>query len=306
MGHFSQLPHFVDRNLWGLIYSASMSENNNNTVLSALLKALRPIARLLMKAGIGYREFAEISKCAFVDVATTDYGLRGRPTNISRVAVMTGLTRKEVKRLRLKISSGNQVALDKVIPPAEIIQRWHSDPTFLDDHDRPAILPFDGQSPSFTELVKKFGGDIPPGAMRTELKRVGAVVESDDGFLTLVKRYFRPVFEDAQLQRALGQAIYGIASTINHNFGQSEDKSWIERIAYSQSIREPDRNRVKRISTDRAREFVESVDDLFSAYEMIYADDPSPTVSNMAVVGVGVYYFEVDESEGEFAQPAPA
>lgn len=279
-----------------------MQENDNNPVLFALLKALRPIARLLMKAGIGYREFAEISKCAFVDVATTDYGLRGRPTNISRVAVMTGLTRKEVKRLRQKISSGSQIVLDKVIPPAEIIQKWHSDPKFLDDQDRPRILAFDGESPSFTELVKKFGGDIPPGAMRTELKRVGAVVESDDGYLTVVKRYFRPVGEHAQLQRALGQAMYGIASTMNHNLGQAEDKSWIERIAFSQSIRESDLNRVKRISSDRAGEFVESINDLFSAYETIYSDEPPVQQADLTVVGVGVYYFEVDESEGEFAK----
>jgi hypothetical protein len=61
-----------------------MQDTSKNNVLTGLLKALRPIARFLMKSGIGYREFAEISKSAFVDVATSDYGLRGRPTNIPR------------------------------------------------------------------------------------------------------------------------------------------------------------------------------------------------------------------------------
>jgi hypothetical protein len=75
-----------------------MQDNSKNIVLSALLKALRPLARILMQSGIGYREFSEISKSAFVDVATTDYGLRGRPTNISRVAVMTGLTSKRSEK----------------------------------------------------------------------------------------------------------------------------------------------------------------------------------------------------------------
>jgi hypothetical protein len=100
--------------------------------------------------------------------------------------------------------------------------------------------------------------------------------------------------------------MYGIANTINHNLGQPEDKSRIERIAYSQNIREPDRNRVRRISTDRASDFVESINDLFSAYETIYADEPSERQAGLTVVGVGVYYFEVDESEGEFAKPPPA
>ncbi|MCZ6809330.1 MAG: DUF6502 family protein, partial [Proteobacteria bacterium] len=64
-----------------------MKDNIQRQILDALLVALRPLARALLRAGIGYREFAEISKTAFVGIATKDYGLRGRPTNISRVAV---------------------------------------------------------------------------------------------------------------------------------------------------------------------------------------------------------------------------
>ena len=61
-----------------------------------------PVARCMLQSGIGLREFSKISKIAFIKVATADYGIRGRPTNISRVAVMTDLTRKEVK----KVSAG--------------------------------------------------------------------------------------------------------------------------------------------------------------------------------------------------------
>jgi len=249
-----------------------------------------------MKAGIGFREFSEISKCAFVDVATTDYGLRGRPTNISRVAVMTGLTRKEVKRIRDKISAGLDSRALRVIPPAEILEKWHSDPNFLDAHGRPLVLGFDGPDPSFNSLVKKYGGDIPPGAMRTELKRVGAVEEYEDGRLRVVKRYFRPFDRDEQLERALGQALYGMAITINHNLGESPQNSWVERLAYSTKIKADDTTRVRRIAQDRAAEFVESIDDLFSAYETIHSDEEADAAS--AIVGVGVYYFEDLASEG--------
>lgn len=275
-----------------------MPNSSNSIVLSALLKALRPIARFLMKAGIGYREFAEISKCAFVDVATSDYGLRGRPTNISRVAVMTGLTRKDVKRLRDKISAGTQIDMTRVIPPAEIIEKWHSDPEFVDATGRPRILSFEGAEPSFAGLVKKYGGDIPPGAMRTELKRVGALEEDERGDLTVTKKYFRPVDRDDQLKRALGQAMYGLALAIDHNLGETDERSWVERLAFSTRIRINDRSRVRRISQDRASEFVESVNDLFSAYETIYSDDEPDATSS--TVGVGVYYFETDDSDSEF------
>jgi hypothetical protein len=66
-----------------------MQDRIQQQVLGAFLIVLRPIARIFLRFGIGFREFAEISKAAFVDVASTDFGIRGRPTNISRVAVMT-------------------------------------------------------------------------------------------------------------------------------------------------------------------------------------------------------------------------
>ena len=275
-----------------------MQDTSKNVVLSALLKALRPVVSFLMKSGIGYREFSEISKSAFVDVATSDYGLRGRPTNISRVAVMTGLTRKEVKRLRDKISAGNQVDMARVIPPAEILSRWHSALNYLDSAGRPLTLEFDGADPSFAGLVKKYGGDIPAGAMRTELKRVGAVVENEHGRLTVQLKDFRPVESEDQIQRALGLAVYGLALSINHNLDAKAEDKWVERLAFSTRIRRGDSARVRRISQDRASEFVESVNDLFSAYETIY-DDDEPEIET-TTVGVGVYYFESTDQDVDF------
>lgn len=267
-----------------------MQNNSNNAVLSALFAALRPIARLLMKAGVGYREFAEVAKCAFVDVSTSDFGLRGRPTNISRVAVMTGLTRKEVKRLRDKISAGTEVESTKVIPLTEIIHQWHADADYLDERGKPLELPFDGAELSFASLVKKYGGDIPPGAMRTELKRVNAIEEKPDGTLIVERRHIRPVEVEKIVESALGQAVFGLASAINNNLDKKDQHGWIQRVATTTRIRSDDRARVRGISRDRAEEFITSIDDLFSAYETIYPDESPETEES--VVGVGVYYFE--------------
>jgi len=65
-----------------------MQDKIKKQILDAFFVVLRPIARILLRYGIGFREFAEIAKSAFVDVATTEHGIRGRPTNISRVAVV--------------------------------------------------------------------------------------------------------------------------------------------------------------------------------------------------------------------------
>jgi hypothetical protein len=91
--------------------------------------------------------------------------------------------------------------------------------------------------------------------------------------------------------------VLGLANTINHNVGNTEDNSWVQRVATTTRIRREDKPRVRRISRDRAEEFVTSIDDLFSAYETIYPDE-SPK-SESTVVGVGVYYFELDKPESD-------
>ena len=70
------------------------------TLRNALAALLRPIASIVMQSGMTWKEFADLSKTVFVSVATDEFGIRNRPTNISRVSILTGISRKEVKRQR--------------------------------------------------------------------------------------------------------------------------------------------------------------------------------------------------------------
>ena len=276
-----------------------MQNDTQQKILGAFLVALRPIAKILLRFGIGFKEFSEIAKIAFVDVATSEYGLRGRPTNISRVAVMTGLTRKEVRRVREKIQSKEMTFAVKSTPLSVVLHRWHSESDYLDSSGRPGVLPFAGEGNSFSDLVKKFGGDIPPGAMRTELKRVGAVRENAEGDLEGVSRIFYPVEEQEKLTTAVIHALYPLASTIAHNVNPDrEGPTWAQMNAYTQYIRKADITRLRRISFDRLSEIAESIDDLFIAYESLHEADSSEQDKN--IVAVGVYYFE--EQDGPAAE----
>ncbi|MEX2124235.1 MAG: DUF6502 family protein [Woeseia sp.] len=268
-----------------------MQDTIQGRILDALLLALRPIARALLRAGIGYREFDEIAKTAFVDIATRDYGLRGRPTNISRVAVMTGLTRKEVRRLRDKTEAGQGATVIRATPMATILHKWYTENEFLDNSGAPADLKFDGPGVTFSGLVKKYGGDIPPGAMRTELKRINAVEETESGNLKVLKRNVSGLDVHEKLIAGLAHVLYPAAVTIAHNTSQKSD-TWIQRIVFTESVREADLTRLKRISSDRLVEFTESIDDLFVAYEALHESDISADSGRS--VGIGVFYFEQD------------
>jgi hypothetical protein len=277
-----------------------MQQKQQKKVLNAFQLVLRPIVKILLRYGIGYNEFAETVKTSFVDVGSTDFGIRGRPTNISRVAVMTGLTRKEVRRLRQKLENGDDTLTVRTTPITEILTRWHSETAFLDSRGHPAVLPFSTGENSFSELVKKFGGDVPPGAMRTELKRMHLVEEQDDGSLSVKSRALLPHDSTDNLMTSLVHCAYPLMSTIARN---TEPESLpgegnAQFSTYSLSISESDRTRLKRISHDRLSEAAVSFDDLFAAYESV--PDRRPDEKESSVVMVGLYYFEETDPHAKY------
>lgn len=275
-----------------------MKEKQQKTILASFQLVLRPIIKVLLRYGIGYNEFAESVKLAYVDVGSTDFGIRGRPTNISRVAVMTGLTRKEVRRLRTKMESGDDSVAVKSTPITEILHRWHAENEYLDDRGRPAALPFTGTSGSFSSLVKKFGGDVPPGAMRTELKRVGAISEDAEGNISVLMRSFWPTDQTEKLESALVHHVYPLMSSVAHNTDPRNESDVMTQFAtYSLDIEAQDRPRLRRMCSDRLTDMAESFDDLFIAYESSGIETSSST---KAPIMVGLYYFEEQDENAKY------
>ena len=187
----------------------------------------------------------------------------------------------------------------RTTPLCEVLHKWHSEEDFIDTRGKAAILPFGGESGSFSSLVKRFGGDIPPGAMRTELKRVGAVVEDDLGNLQVVRRTVTPKGAHENLIAALAHSVYPIISTIAHNIDPDrEGDTWAQMTAFTQAVRASDIPRLRRISSDRLAEVSESFDDLFMAYESLH--DTNGKDMDCNTIAVGVFYFEDTVSGRDF------
>jgi hypothetical protein len=266
-----------------------MSDSFREKIFAALHEAIKPIARALLRSGISFREFSDVAKGAFVQVATEDYGIRGRPTNISRVAVMTGLTRKEVKRIRDVSLDNHAVGPSRRSPPADLLHFWHTDPDYCTVDGLPKVLPFEGKEISFVSLVRRCAGDIPPGAMRTELKRIGAIEEHEDGSLQALNRFFIPVDADQRLEIGLRMGIGSLASTIAFNsdpdrpgptrFQRVTDSSWIDPDAVP---------KIQKTLTNQLEEFMTSFDSQMSELEMDYGKADK---SGKKRIGIGLYFF---------------
>jgi Family of unknown function (DUF6502) len=261
-------------------------------ILRGMYGVMRSICRLLLRHEIGFREFSDLVKAAFVQVATEDYGLRGRPTNISRVAVMTGLTRKEVKRIRdLNVEFGNEL-LTRRNPHAELLHYWNTDKDYSDQDGYPRALDYEGQNISFQSLVKRCAGDVPVGAMRTELKRIGAISENKDGLLVVNTRQHLPKDVNERLLNGIEFGLRTLAVTIDHNGDPNAESPWPQKFIHSSEISRERLPILQKILREKIDSFSVETDDLLSTAEIAPGqnggDEPCSTV------GVGVYFYLED------------
>lgn len=253
---------------------------------------MRSICRLLLRHEIGFREFSDLAKTAFVQVATEEYGLRGRPTNISRVAVMTGLTRKEVKRLRdLNIERGDEF-LSRRNPHAELLHYWNTDKEYSDSSGHPKALAYDGPGVTFQTLVKRCAGDIPVGAMRTELKRIGAIAENKDGLLVVKTRQHLPKDVNDRLLNGIEYGLQTLAATVEYNGNPKNKLLRPQKFIHSSEISEDELPLLQKFIREKIESFSIETDDLLSTAEVTPAEKGSG--KQCATVGVGVYFYLED------------
>jgi hypothetical protein len=163
-------------------------------LLQAVRRLLRPLARLLMAHGVDFPAFSELSKDAFVDVAARDFPGSGESLTDSRVSLLSGVHRREVKRIREESVMQTAPAPTASLG-ALVVARWCGDARYLDAARRPMPLPRlarQGGEQSFENLVAGVNKDIRPRAVLDEWLRLGAVHLDEDDRVHLAEHAFVP------------------------------------------------------------------------------------------------------------------
>jgi uncharacterized protein DUF6502 len=271
-----------------------------DALLGALDSILRPIVKLLLQSGISYSEFASVAKAVFVRVATDDYKRRGRPANFSQVSAMTGISRKEVSKIRHLGPQERWTPNMEASPVNTVLHEWHFDRDFSDGAGTPHRLPYEGPI-SFSTLVSRYAGDIPPGAMRSMLQQAGILDHDSDGLMSVRQKFFYSRQFDEDFVRGLGFSLSSLGSTLVHNATvhrrtdipneRKRELGRLERTVWSEHMTDREIAKLKAWVDDAAPRFLIEVDELVGKSEVPKTDrrDVPPRV-----VGVGVYYFEED------------
>jgi hypothetical protein len=187
--------------------------------------------------------------------------------NQSRVAILTGLTRKEVKnvidRAMTATSHGKQFSR-----PSRVLVGWHSDPKYTGPYGVPLEIPYessDKDQPSFKELVRAYSGDMAPLQMLKELIRVGAVMQLENGNYKVLRRNFEPERLSPELLERFGDVAHNFFSTAAANIEKREQGAgFFERVVYAEEpITTEMISQFDAYVKTRGQEFLEELDNWF-------------------------------------------
>jgi len=201
-------------------------------LLYALRRVLRPIVRLLIRAGVRFDEFADLARGVYVESAIRDGANHfGTPTR-ERIAVLAGVTRHQVDYY-----IDNEGALPSADPTMaavllEVLQKWHTDPQYVGPYGIPLELEFEAPSGrNVRSLVRMVDSKANPGLILEELIRVGSVVYSGEKHFRAVSRAFM-MSESMSPQQIeyFGNALTRLATTLEHNMNPRNTEKRLERF----------------------------------------------------------------------------
>lgn len=216
-----------------------VDESNAKEVLGTLRYVLRPILRLLLANGITLPAITEMLKKVMVELAEDEFSSPNKATTDSRISVLTGVHRKDVRRLRLK--SPKTAAIPKSVSlGSRLVNAWISKASLQNKKGEPLPLPrFSTRKsePSFEKLATSISTDVRPRAMLDELLRLGVVRIRDDDRIELQTGAFVPKEGEEEKLYYLSRAAYAHLSALVHNV-VGDRPPFFERIVHYDTIPE--------------------------------------------------------------------
>jgi len=272
-----------------------MGKNVKEHLGLAMRVMLKPVIRLLVSQGVTHGDFSEAAKDVYVDVAISKFDKEAK-LNQSRIAILTGLTRKEVKNVIDRAM--NAEPIDKNYSrPGRVLSGWHSDPKYIGPYGVPLELPYESgieEVPTFTSLVKTYSGDMAPKQMLMELVRIGAVVELENATYKAVRREFVPDALSPELLERLGKIGRYFFSTVATNIEKKDvDDGYFDRRVYAEIGLAPESIiEFDQLIKSKGQAFLEDIDNWFVGKEKIDKDHPEKKQTGLLMV-----HYVVDDDE---------
>lgn len=189
-------------------------------LLKTLEAVFEPLARLLVEHGISSPEAERLLRAVCVREVAKAGAIPGKRPNTSRVALVTGVDRGVVRRILKTRHKAAEVNDRHRVN--RVLAGWHSDATFSSG-GRPLLLPIkatkakDYKRSNFWALARRYAPGVYPGLILSELLRVKAVEELENGRLRVRTREYRATDFTRESMSELGARVRDLLQTMLNN-----------------------------------------------------------------------------------------
>ncbi len=207
-------------------------------LVRAFKRVLHPLVRLMLSSGITFPYIAELLKGVFVEVADKEFRLGENASTDSRISLLTGVHRKDVKRLRNQSGDVDMPMPEVISVGAQLVATWLEQPPFVDANGRPRALPrlssADGEV-SFERLVSSRSKDIRARVVLDEWLRLGIVSLDDKDRVVLSTEAFIPKEGLDEKLYFFAHNLHDHAAAATHNL-VGDGAPWLERSVYYDAL----------------------------------------------------------------------
>jgi hypothetical protein len=267
-------------------------------LLWAATNTLRPLVKRLLANGVPFGRLEAHLRELFVAVAEAELTLPGKRQTDSRVALVTGLNRKEVRRLRSAAAHPPPGPSSFSMNYAtNLISLWVTDPQTADRAGRPRPLPYQAaRGPSFMKLARKVTADLAPRVLLDELVRSGAVEQRPGDLIVLKSAAYVPRREPSEKLQILAEDPPELIETILQNIFAEQSERLLQRKVYYDNLGGDAQKQIRAAMRREGERFLRRVNRLLAKHDR--DRNPKAAGGERYYAGIGVYFFESSEQRG--------
>lgn len=272
-----------------------------DTLLIACRRLLRPLVRLLIRAGVTFPVLAELVRTLFVEVAMRDVLVDRKASTDSRISLITGVHRKEIRRLRLLPPDADP------IPPAvtvgsQVIARWLAVPDYIGADGKPLPLPRTapaGSGPSFDALVESVTTDVRPRAVLDDWLSQGLVTLDASDTVRLNTAAFIPRGGGVEQMFFFARNLHDHIAAAATNVSTAGPAPFVDRAVHYDRLDEASALALEQFAREASQACLLEVNRAAMALVAAMPEEPVTGGTNRARVNFGVYVYRDQDADGE-------
>jgi hypothetical protein len=250
--------------------------------------------KILLRKGIAFNEFMQVAKQAYVAASEKQLIASDGKATTSRVAIVTGLTRKDVAYIRKHPFTADSIST-KYNRSTRVISGWLEDEEFCTPGGYPEVLPINGKEKSFAALVDRYSGNMTTKAMLDELESVGIVKRIEKKHVSLQHHAYIPSGDEEEAFTIMGSDVALLISTIDHNMSNESDDARFQRKVCYDNLPDDCISEFKVMVNRDSQLLLENFNTWLSEHDRDSNAKSEGTGRKKA--GVGIFYFEEDASD---------